>query len=353
MRVTLRHTVGPLVFGTVLTLTCPASAQGQVSTASSQSASKPQQDSSGKQTRQSPQGQATDRPAAVDDRLATPTGHDVNVGVGSYTYVEPDPVDISIHGPKLGGEYTGTASLDRRRHWFVQANVRGTIGNVTYTGWCSPWLIKPNSASPNGYELDVGDRSPCSETGDQDWYLEGRALVGKDLIGHAWALSPYAGLGVRHLSNGTTGTPGFRTDDYLYLPLGATVRTEVASRRVLSVNVEYDRLIRGWQTTRNSALGGGSVPATATAPGFTIDCFTDVSFAQHGGWALRAGATYQVTARWSVEPYYIHWSVGDSPVSYITATFTVNNITAREQLGYYEPWNVTDEFGVKLGLHFR
>ena len=353
MRVTLRHTVGPLVVGALLTLTCPASAQGQVSTASSQSASKPQQDSSGKQTRQSPQGQATDRPAAVDDRLATPTGHDVNVGVGSYTYVEPDPVDISIHGPKLGGEYTGTVSLDKRRHWFVQANVRGTIGNVTYTGWCSPWLIKPNSASPNGYELDVGDRSPCSETGDQDWYLEGRALVGKDLIGHAWALSPYAGLGFRHLSNGTTGTPGYRTDDYLYLPLGATVRTEVASRRVLSVNVEYDRLIRGWQTTRNSALGGGSVPATATAPAFTIDSFTDVSFAQHGGWALRAGATYQVTARWSVEPYYIHWSVDDSPVSYITATFTVNNITAREQLGYYEPWNVTDEFGVKLGLHFR
>ena len=63
--------------------------------------------------------------------------------------------------------------------------MRGTVGNVTYTGWCSPWLITPNSASPNGYGLDEGDASPCNETGDADWYLEGRPLVGKDLIGRA------------------------------------------------------------------------------------------------------------------------------------------------------------------------
>jgi hypothetical protein len=306
-----------------------------------------------RQTRQTQQGRAAHGPAAVDDSLATPTGHDVNVSVSSYTYLEPGAQGISIHGPKLGGEYTGTVSLDRRRHWFAQANVRGSIGNVTYTGWCSPWLITPNSASPSGYELDLGDASPCSETGDQDWYVEGRALVGKDLIGHAWALSPSTGLGLRHLSNGTTGTPGYRTDDYLYLPVGATARTEVASHRVLSFNLEYDRLIHGWQKTRDSALGGGDVPATTTAPEFTIDGFTDVSFAQQGGWALRASAKYQVTTRWSVEPYYIRWSVSASTVNYETVAFTVNHVTAHEQLGFYEPWNVTNEFGVKLGLHFK
>ncbi len=382
MRVTLRHTAGPLVVGTLLTLMCPLSAQGQVSTASSQSASKPQQDWSGdlqgsgqapplaaqtptapasassqtqpaRQTGQTQQGQATNLPAAIEDRLATPTGNEVNVSVGSYTYVEPDPLRISIHGIKPGGEYTGTVSLDKRRHWFAQANVRGTFGNATYTGWCSPWLITPNSASPNGYELGVGDASACSETGDKDWYLEGRALIGNDLIGHALALSPYAGLGFRHLSNGTTGTAGYRTDEYLYLPLGATIRTEVASHHVLSFNLEYDYLIRGWQKTRDSELGGGYVPATTTAPAFTIDSFSDISFAQHGGWALRAGAKYQVTTRWSVEPYYIRWSVNASPVNYGTVAFTVHNVSANEQLGYYEPFNVTNEFGVKLGLHFK
>ena len=141
MRVTLRHAVGPLVVGTLLTLTCPVSARGQVSTASSQSASKPQPDSSG------------------DDRLATPTGNEVNVSIGRYNYTEPGGRASRSTAPKVGGEYAGTVSLNRRRHWFTEADVRGTFGNVTYAGWCSPLLITPNSASPNGYELDIGDPS--------------------------------------------------------------------------------------------------------------------------------------------------------------------------------------------------
>lgn len=135
--------------------------------------------------------------------------------------------------------------------------------------------------------------------------------------------------------SGTTGIPGFRTDDYL--PVGVTARTRVASHRALSINLEYDHLIRGWQTARNSRLGSGDVPATTTAPAFTIEGFTDISFAQHGGWALRAGASYQVTRRWSVEPYYVHWNISDSPVSDGTLTFTVNNVTARQQPGFHNP----------------
>ena len=291
-------------------------------------------------------------PAAADASLATPTGHEVNASAASYTYIEPGAQSISIHGAKVAGEYTATLSLNERRHWFAQADVRGTIGNVTYTGWCSPFLITPNSSSPNGYELDLGDASPCSETGDKDWYLEGRALAGKDFIGQRWALSPYTGLGLRHLSNGTNGTGGYRTDNYLYLPVGITARTKVASHSALSFNLEFDPLLHGWQKTRDSQLGGGDVRATPTAPAFTIEGFTDISFSQAGGRALRAGAKYQVNERWSVEPYYVHWNVDASPVNYETATFTVTHVTAHEQLGAYEPLNVTNEFGVKLGFHF-
>jgi len=298
-----------------------------------------------------PPAQAS-RAAAANAGLATPTGNEVSISPGGYTYSEPNKPSISIHGPKVGIEYTGTLSLNKQRHWFGQVDVRATTGSVTYDGWCSPFLITPNSASPNGYELDVGDPSPCSESGDKDWYVEARGLVGTDLIGGTWALSPYSGLGVRHLSNGTTGIPGYRTDDYLYVPFGMTARTGVVSPGALSFNLEYDRLIRGWQTTRDSQLGGGVVPATTIAPAFTVDGFTDVSFAQHGGWALRASAKYQVTKRWSIEPYYVHWNVRASPVSHETATFTVNNITVDEQFGAYEPQNVTHEFGVKLGIRF-
>ena len=282
----------------------------------------------------------------------TPTGQDVNASVTGYTYIEPSATSISIHGPKVGGEYTATMSLNKRRYWFAQANVRGTIGFATYTGWCSRYLIRPTNGSPNGYALDVSDPSPCSETGHKDWYLEGRALAGKDLIGQRWTYSPYSGVGLRHLSNGTTGVKGYRTDDYLYVPVGVTARISVASHNALALNVEVDPLIHGWQKTRDSALGGDDIPATPTAPAFTINGFSDVSFSQHAGWAVRASAKYQLTRDWSVEPYYVHWRVKASPVSYETATYTVNRITASEQLGAYEPLNVTREFGVKLGFHF-
>ncbi len=290
--------------------------------------------------------------AAVDAGLATPTGHEVNVSVGSYTYAEPGTLSISIHGPKVGGGYTGTLSLDKGRHWFIQADLRGSTGGVRYDGWCFPLLIAPNSTSPNGYELDLGDASPCSETGDRDWSVDARGMVGKDFIAQRWAWSPHSGLGLRHVSNGTTGTAGYRTDDYLYWPVAMTARTRIASHGALSIDLEYDRLLHGWQETRNSALGGGDVPATTTAPAFTIDGFTDISFSQAGGWALRASAKYQATRRWSVEPYYIRWDVGASAVSHETATFTVNGVTAQEQLGAYEPWNLTHEFGVRTGFRF-
>src|SRR5581483_7699975 len=119
------------------------------------------------------------------------------------------------------------------------------------------------------YALDLGDPSKCSENGDKDWYVEGRALVGKDVIGDHWAFSPFTGVGLRHLSNGTSGVAGYRTDNYLYVPFGITSRTK-AGTRAISVTLEGDVLAHGWQTTRDSELGGGDVPATPTAPAFTI-----------------------------------------------------------------------------------
>jgi hypothetical protein len=298
---------------------------------------------------------AAAQPASRADRtanVATPTGHDVSVSIGHYTYIEPGALSISIHGAKFGGQYTGTASLNRRRRWFTQGNVRGNAGSVTYDGWCLPWLITPDSSSPNGYALGLGSASACSDSGDADWYVEGRVLIGKDMLAGPWSISPASGIGVRYLSNGTTGVAGFRTDAYLYLPFGVTARTVVLSSHVLSFNAEYDVLLHGWQTTRESRLGSGEIPATPTASAFTIDRFTDLSFPQDGGWALRAGAKYQVTRHWSVEPSYIHWNVSASAVRETTVTFTVNRITANQELGAYEPVNVTNEWSVNLGFHF-
>jgi hypothetical protein len=131
-----------------------------------------------------------------------------------------------------------------------------------------------------------------------------------------------------------------------------TARTVVTSHHVLSFHLEYDHLLHGWQRTRDSQLGGGDVPGTLMAPPFTIEGFSDISFDQHSGWALRAGATYEITRQWSLAPEFVHWNVSPSPVNYETATFTVNGITVRQQLGAYEPLNWTNEFVVRLGFRF-
>ena len=130
-----------------------------------------------------------------------------------------------------------------------------------------------------------------------------------------------------------------------------TARTRVASHGVLSFNLEYDRLLHGWQKTRGSKLGGGDIPATTTrrlSRSMALPTFRSRSLED----GRSASAKYQVTRHWSVEPYYVHWNVSASPANDETVTFTVKHVTARERIGFYEPLNTTDEFVVKWGFHF-
>ena len=291
--------------------------------------------------------------APLDLAPTTAPSQELSFDVSGYNYVEPGELKISIQGVKLGGEYTGAFVLDKSRHWFARTNVRAKTGMTNYDGWCAPWLIIPERSSPNGYALDIGDYSTCADSGNRDWYLEGRALTGKDFVGRHWTWSPETGVGLRHLSNALDGIAGYRVDNYLYVPMGLTARTAIATHNVLTFNVEYDFLIHGWQTTRDSAFGSDSVDATATAPAFTINSMTDVSFDQHQGRALRAGAKFEMTRRLSVEPYWIRWNVEDSVDSHDTVTFTVNGISAQENLGFVEPHNTTNELGVKFNFRLR
>ena len=288
----------------------------------------------------------------ADVAPTTPAGHELNVSLGGYNYVEPGDTRISIHGIKLGGEYTGTFLLNERRHWFAQANVRGNIGKTDYDGFCAPWFITPDRNSPNGYFLDLGEYSPCEDDDNQDWYVEGRALIGKDFVRHEWTFSPHGGIGLRHLSNALDDINGFRTDNYLYVPVGLTARTAVGAEGALSFSFEYDQLLRGRQKTIDSALGGGVVPATPIAPAFSIDAFDDIEFEQHKGFGIRGSAKYEFNRHWSVQPYWIYWGVADSTVSPASVTFTVRGVTAVEQFTAVEPENWTNEFGIKLGVRF-
>ena len=58
-------------------------------------------------------------PATSPAVLTTRIGHEVNVSVQHCDYTEPE-VNVSMHGPKSGGEYAGTFSLRWSRRWSAQ-----------------------------------------------------------------------------------------------------------------------------------------------------------------------------------------------------------------------------------------
>ncbi len=283
--------------------------------------------------------------------VTTRTGHEMTVGIGGYTYIEPGDLRISIHGPKLSFEYTGTLSLNERKHWFIEAGLRLSGGTVSYDGWCLPWLIRPDGRSANGYALGLGDASPCSFGGDADGYVEMRALAGKDLLTGRWGVSPISGLGVRYLSNGTTGIADFRTDTYLYVPLGVTARTcRIRSRRQRQRGVRppaarlaNDARIAARRRRNRRHANRARVhhrwldrSLVFPAPGMGIARRGQVPVDP----TLVGGATVH-----SLECERLG-------CAFTTATFTVNGITTDQDLGAVEPVNSTNEWSVNVGFHF-
>lgn len=279
---------------------------------------------------------------ASEDDLQTQLGSELSISIGKYSYVEPNVNGVGgqvrFAGPKIGIDYSRTFKFDERRDLFVIANLRGLVGNVVYT---SPTIITaamPNPVDPSDSILTRSPGPDVERSGIRDWYIEGRALIGKDFVKHGWVLSPFVGVGFRHLSSGN----GDRRQDYLYLPIGASAQTSALLKRKIELKLEADVLLQGWQKTRFSRL----------PPSGTFLSASDVKFNQQLGWALRTSAKVHLDRRWSLEPYFVHWSIYTSSVDTSTVRYTVENQPAELRVALVEPFNVTNEFGIKLGFRF-
>jgi len=91
--------------------------------------------------------------------------------VNGYTYIEPGATSISIRGPRLRRVHRDDVAHQRRTG--LRRLMRGAwSATPPIRAGARPYLIRPNNTSPNGYELGIGDPSPCSENGDRDWYVE-------------------------------------------------------------------------------------------------------------------------------------------------------------------------------------
>jgi len=246
--------------------------------------------------------------SAASVPLATESGNELALSLGSYRYEEPGL--MSLAGMKSGLNLQTTAAYPGRRT-FLRGELRLALGRVNYRS------------------NDTG-----SHDGEPDGYLEGRALIGNDWPLASALLSTYTGLGYRFLYNDgrgvtSTGDAGYRREsNYLYLPLGILLQT-AWQEGTLRTRIEYDHLLVGNQYTRLSDAGLG---------------LSDVSSKQGSGRGFKLQLSY-MTAEWFAGPYLHYWDIADSAV---TPLYQYGVL-----VGYgLEPYNRTTEIGFEFGRPF-
>lgn len=259
--------------------------------------------------------------------LGTITGYEIGIEVSDYRYQEFDPSGarlIRITGPTVAVLLDGSKLYSSG--WFITGDLRISYGLHNYTGGD---II---TSGP-----DTGDILPSTHDGIDDWMFDIRALGGHDFLlrDSFWGLtdidlSPYAGLGFRFLyddsrGDDSNGVEGYeRYSHYLYLPIGFTPRFRLTENSRLSVNMEYDLLLYGWQVSSLSDADPGE---------------TDVTDTQKTGYGLRGSVMYERPV-WSAGPFFEFWDIGQS-------TTDCNNAGCG-----FEPHNQTFEFGVEGRYRF-
>jgi hypothetical protein len=169
-------------------------------------------------------------------------------------------------------------------------------------------------------------------TKEDDYYYEFRGLLGLNeifKIGSDTTITPYAGLGWRHLFNdgaglkSSTGHHGYdRRNKMLYLPIGLETKISRCNEWGITVQTELDILLYGIQHSHLQKFGGGLLEHD-----------------QESGYGLRGAVSFDKkmsSYTLGIEPFVRYWSINDS------------NIVR----GTLEPKNNTLETGLKISFKF-
>jgi hypothetical protein len=236
------------------------------------------------------------------DRLSTRPGLEIGGQLAYYDYKEPNFAEIK--GPRLG--FVGAWTAVGEQKLFLRIDGRASYGSLDYKG-------------------------SGTATGVPDFILEARAVVGIDLDLSGATLSPYAGLGYRYLYDdltgySSTGAAGYRRySNYLYAPLGVTLRIGLDSEWVLAPTLEWDFFLQGKQKSMLSDANPTLGNPTNT---------------QSSGSGYRAYLMFE-KGRLAIGPYLQYWHIQDSDLQPIGGG----------RLGL-EPENFTHEYGLELRYRF-
>jgi hypothetical protein len=225
--------------------------------------------------------------------LATISENTLGISLPRYKYDEPGY--MKLKATKLGFDFSSTYAPGSKwpntsDAWFYTTQLSYFAGNADYTSPISGNLNK----TPH-------------------WFYEARLLAGKDIDMDTYVLSPYLGVGYRHLFNDL----GYeRTSNYTTLPIGITHKVKLADKSLLHTTLEYMHLLSGVQN---------------------VKLIQNISMDQKSGFGLRFSMLKRYDA-WSLGPTLTYWSLGQSEVGGLTPI--------------YEPKNKTLELGIKGAMHF-
>jgi len=241
--------------------------------------------------------------------LLTSSGGELGIQISKYKYDEEvnGSFFMSTEGDKLG--LTGSFTIAFDGNWYISGDGRYASGLVNYTG-----------SGTKGSNPDV--------------LTELRVVAGQDFDFGDYLLSPYAGFGVRSLSNDlrgytSTGAAGYRRESsYTYLPLGLTHRLLWGAQSRISTSLEYDHFVGGQQTSYTTDVGA----------------VNNLKNSQKKGFGARVNMAYE-TGEWSAGFFYNYWNIQDSDVSSFTTPPVV--------FAAIEPHNTTREFGIQFRYRFN
>jgi len=217
---------------------------------------------------------------------------------------------MSLKGVKIGLDLQVSKLL--QNELFVRGDFRYAFGSVDYNS------INTGSAS-----------------GEPDWYIEARGLIGHDWQINETVLAGYIGAGFRYLFNDgrgitNTGFGGYRREsNYFYLPIGLKHRRGLNNQAILESTLEFDPLLFGTQYSYFSDVGIG---------------LGDMTNNQSSGFGLKLNVVYQKNI-WAIGPYMDYWNVGQSDMTIVYQNGTPVGMG-------YEPKNNTVEFGLKASQLF-
>jgi hypothetical protein len=245
-----------------------------------------------------------------------------------YNYREPDvmqDVDYNLYGARwakdVGDMWGGSAfyRLTYKQNLFFQPELSLLYGKNQYN-----WGQKKRIVSKTNHSIP-------------SLIFEPRLTIGWNFSVHkSVTVSPYSGIGYRFKSDDSDDVKcndgdklGFyRKSNYVYMPLGTSVEYVLTDNWSISLKGEYDWIVKAWHIDRS--MGDPTL-----------------SFKQPNGYGLKSEASVEYLhnkVKFYLTPYINYWNIRNSKREY----FMHDGYKSSSR----EPYNITWETGLKLGVSF-